>query len=77
MDSRWGGRTYNKHMPLCMQLQRRDDIVSRQLPGGTEEDWGVEEDSQSTVEPQFEDGTIEERRGQGRSGGETANRGTG
>ena len=36
-----------------------EDIVSRQLPGGAE-DWDAEEDSQSAVEPQFEDTTIEE-----------------
>ena len=38
-----------------------EDIVSRQSSGGTEEeDWGMEEDSQSAVEPQFKDTTIEE-----------------
>ena len=31
-----------------------DDIVSTQLPEGAE-NWDVEEDSQSTVETQFED----------------------
>ena len=35
-----------------------EDIVSGQLPGDLE-DWDTEEDSQSTVEPQFEDATIE------------------
>ena len=38
-----------------------EDTVSRQLPGGTEEeDWGREEGSHPAVEPQFEDATIEE-----------------
>ena len=38
-----------------------DDIVSRQLPGGVEEeDWEREEGSHPTVEPQFEDATVEE-----------------
>ena len=36
-----------------------DDIVSKQLPGGAE-NWDAEEDSQSTVEPQFEDTIVEE-----------------
>ena len=42
------------------QASTWDDIVSRQLPGGAEEDWGMEEDSQSAAEPQFEDATVEE-----------------
>ena len=38
-----------------------EDIVSRQLPGGTEEeDWGGEEGSHPAVGPQFKDATIEE-----------------
>ena len=38
-----------------------EDIVSRQLPGGAEEeDWGREEGSHPVVEPQFKDATIEE-----------------
>ena len=37
------------------------DIINRQSSGGMEEeDWGVKEDSQYAVEPQFEDATIEE-----------------
>ena len=36
-----------------------EDIMSKQLTGGTE-NWDVEEDSQSTVEPQFEDATVDE-----------------
>ena len=36
-----------------------EDIVRRQLPGGME-DWDAEEDSQSAIEPQFEDATVEE-----------------
>ena len=43
------------------QASTWDDIVSRQLPGGAEEeDWGREEGNHSAVEPQFEDATIEE-----------------
>ena len=38
-----------------------EDIIDRQSSGGTEEeDWGIEEDSQSAVVPQFEDAPIEE-----------------
>ena len=38
-----------------------EDIVSRQLPGGAEEeDWDREETSHPVVEPQFEDATVEE-----------------
>ena len=36
-----------------------EDIVSKQLPGGMEEeDWGREEGSQPVVEPQFKDAPI-------------------
>ena len=72
-----------------------EDIVSRQLPGGVEdwgmEDWDAEEDSQSAVEPQFEDATIEEEEDEEQvviesvmeeeleqpGGGATTNKGTG
>ena len=40
------------------QASTWDDIMSTQLPEGAE-DWDTE-DSQSSVEPQFEDTTVEE-----------------
>ena len=39
--------------------QTWDDIMSTQLPEGAE-NWDTEEDSQSTVEPQFKDATVDE-----------------
>ena len=44
-----------------MQDPTWENILSRQLPGGTEEeDWGTEEGNHSAVEPQFKDATVEE-----------------
>ena len=44
----------------CYHTERRDgQKPGKQLPGGTE-NWDAEEDSQSAVESQFEDATIEE-----------------
>ena len=59
------------------QASTWDDIVSRQLPGGTEEDWGVEEDSQSAAEPQFEDATVEEEEDEEEVAGKPPTEGTG
>ena len=41
------------------QASTWEDIMSKQLPGGAE-NWDMEADSQSAVDPQFEDTTVDE-----------------